>query len=50
MIPEHINDFLEFWDDSDTFWRASFDLSNAPGLSLITIDKAGNINGERINY
>lgn len=31
-------------------WRASFDLANALGLALITIDEAGNINGEIVEY
>ena len=31
-------------------WRACFDLANALGLALITIDEAGNINGEIIGY
>ena len=30
--------------------RASFDLANALGLAMITIDEAGNINGEMIEY
>jgi hypothetical protein len=38
------------WGVSEAFWRASFNLANALGLALITIDEAGNINGERINY
>ena len=31
-------------------WRSSFDLANALGLAMITIDDAGNINGEIIEY
>ena len=38
------------WETSEAFWRASFDLANALGLALITIDEAGNINGEIVNY
>ena len=46
---EPLSDLME-WGVSEAFWRASFDLANALGLALITIDEAGNINGERINY
>ena len=31
-------------------WRASFELANALGLAMVTIDEAGNINGEIIKY
>lgn len=31
-------------------WRASFDLANALGLAMVTIDEAGNINGEIVEY
>ena len=31
-------------------WRASFELANALGLAMITIDEVGNINGEMIEY
>ena len=31
-------------------WRSGFDLANALGLAMITIDEAGNINGEIIEY
>ncbi|MYA72476.1 hypothetical protein F4009_16680 [Candidatus Poribacteria bacterium] len=31
-------------------WRSGFDLANALGLAMITIDAAGNINGEIIEY
>ena len=31
-------------------WRSGFDLANALGLALITIDEAGNINGEIVEY
>ena len=46
---EPLSDLME-WGVSEAFWRASFDLANALGLALITIDEVGNINGERINY
>ena len=46
---EPLSDFIE-WGISEAFWRASFDLANALGLALITIDEAGNVNGERVNY
>ena len=46
---EPLSDLIE-WGVSEASWRASFDLANALGLALITIDEAGNINGERINY
>lgn len=35
---------------SEVFWRASFELSNELGLSMINIDDDGNITGERIEY
>ena len=35
---------------SEAAWRAHFDLANALGLAMITIDEAGNINGEMIEY
>ena len=35
---------------SEAAWRAYFDLANALGLAMITIDEAGNINGEIIEY
>ena len=37
-------------DMSEAAWRAHFDLANALGLAMITIDEAGNINGEMIEY
>ena len=46
---EPLSDLIE-WGVSEAFWRASFDLANALGLALVTIDEAGNINGERVNY
>ena len=37
-------------DISEAFWRASFDLSNELGLSMIKIDEDGNISGDRVEY
>jgi len=46
---EPLTDLID-WNYSETAQRASFDLANALGLALITIDKAGNINGEIVEY
>ena len=37
-------------DICEAFWRASFDLSNELGLSMIKVDEDGNISGDRIQY
>ena len=47
---ESLSDFVEDTRVPEEFWRASFDLANVLGLALITIDEAGNINGEIIGY
>ena len=44
-----LNDFVDS-EISEMAWRASFDLANALGLATITIDEAGNVSGEIINY
>ncbi len=44
------SEYIEDSDISEASWRAGFDLANALGLALITIDEAGNINGEIIEY
>ncbi len=46
----HISDLVIDRDITENFYRASFDLGNALGLALITIDKNENINGEMIIY
>ena len=60
--PDEYHDLITYTYDSEplsnyidsemgeTSWRASFDLANALGLALITIDEAGNISGEIIEY
>ena len=60
--PDEYRDIITYTYDSEplsnyidsemegTSWRASFDLANALGLALITIDEAGNISGEMIEY
>jgi len=45
-----ISDLVIDAEITEDYFRASFDLANALGLSLITIDENGNINGEIINY
>lgn len=45
-----ISDLLVDEEDTEDYYRASFDLSNALGLSLIKIDENGNVNGEIITY
>lgn len=47
---EPFSKLAEELEDSEASLRASFDLSNALGLSMIKIDEAGNINGERVGY
>lgn len=46
---EPLSDYVESEMDEVSV-RASFDLANALGLAMITIDEAGNINGEIIEY
>ena len=46
---EPLSDYVESEMDEVSV-RASFDLANALGLAMITIDEAGNINGEMIEY
>lgn len=46
-----LSELVESWDGlSESFWRASYELSNALGLAMITIDAEGNISGDRIEY
>jgi len=47
---EPISELAEELGSPEAYWRASFDLSNALGLSMIKVDEAGNINGERVDY
>lgn len=47
---EPISELAEEMEYSEASLRASFDLSNALGLSMIKIDEAGNVNGEKIGY
>ena len=47
---EPISELVEESGCPEAYWRASFDLSNTLGLAFITIDEAGNINGERVEY
>ena len=47
---EPISELIEELGSPEAYWRASFDLANVLGLAFITIDEAGNINGERVGY
>lgn len=47
---EPLSYYIENEETSEEFLHASFDLANALGLALITIDETGNINGERVMY
>lgn len=47
---EPIDKLSEEWGITEAYWRASFDLLNALGLSMIKIDEAGNINGEIVGF
>ena len=47
---EPLSGFVEDTGVPEAFWRASFDLANVLGLAMITIDEAGNINGEIVGY
>ena len=47
---EPLSDLIIESGIDEVAWRSSFDLANALGLALITIDEAGNINGEIIEY
>ncbi|RKU12026.1 hypothetical protein C6501_11575 [Candidatus Poribacteria bacterium] len=47
---EPVSELIEEFGSPEAYWRASFELANALGLAFITIDEAGNINGERIEY
>lgn len=47
---EPFSEYIEGSGISEASWRAGFDLANALGLAFITIDEAGNINGEIIEY
>ena len=46
-LSEMVDDTSE---TDEASWRASFDLSNELGLSMVKIDDDGNITGERIEY
>lgn len=46
-----LSELVESWDGlSESFWRTSYDLSNALGLAMISIDEEGNISGDRVEY
>lgn len=46
-----LEELVEDWDGlSESFWRASYDLSNALGLAMIKIDEEGTIKGLRVSY
>ena len=46
-----LSELVKDWEGlSESFWRASYDLSNALGLAMLTIDEDGNISGERVEY
>ncbi len=46
-----LEELVENWDGlSESFWRASYDLSNALGLAMIKIDEEGTIKGLRVSY
>ena len=47
---EPLSDLIIESGIDEAAWRSGFDLANALGLALITIDEAGNINGEIIEY
>lgn len=47
---ESISDLVVDSGISEAAWRSGFDLANALGLATITIDEAGNINGEIVEY
>ena len=47
---EPLSDLIAESGIDEASWRSSFDLANALGLALITIDETGNINGEIIEY
>lgn len=48
---EPLSDMVDDTSETDeASWRASFELSNELGLSMINIDDDGNITGERIEY
>ena len=44
------SEYIEGSGISEASWRAGFDLANALGLAMITIDQAGNLNGEIVEY
>ncbi len=47
---EPFSEYIEGSGIPEASWRAGFDLANALGLALITIDEAGNINGTIVEY
>lgn len=47
---EPISELAEEMEYSEAALRASFELSNMLGLSMIKIDEAGNVNGERVGF
>ncbi|MDE0681348.1 MAG: hypothetical protein OXI63_00415 [Candidatus Poribacteria bacterium] len=46
---ESLNDYIDF-GGSEAYWRASFDLQNALGLGMVTINATGSINGETFSF
>lgn len=47
---EPLSEIVDDTGEPEAYWRATFDLSNELGLSMINIDDDGNITGERIEY
>lgn len=48
---EPLSGMVDNTDETDeASWRASFELSNELGLSMIKIDEEGNITGEWVEY
>ena len=46
-----LKELVETWDGlSESFWRASYELANALGLAMITIDEEGTLKGLRVGY
>ena len=47
---EPLSEMVDETGEPEAFWRASFELSNELGLSMINIDDDGNITGKRMEY
>lgn len=45
-----LSEIVDDTGEPEVYWRATFDLTNELGLSMINIDDDGNITGERIEY